>query len=120
MPTYCYRLDSTGEIHEEIMSLADKALREGKGGKITLANGQKATRDMVSECIHHRSSAAKWPLYSRAVAVHPKDVPRAKEYARSRGVDVDFDKRGNVKLDSPAHRRAYMKIRGVHDEDGFY
>ena len=118
MPTYCYKVDGTDEVVEEILSFAEKDERE-RNGKITLPDGRAATRDYGAEYDRSRQIKAAWPMFSRALAVHPNQIKEAKEYARHRGVDVDFDSRGHVKLDSPSHRRKYMKIRGVHDEDSF-
>lgn len=117
--TYCYRIDGTNELHEEIMSLAEKALREGKGGVILLDDGRKATRDIVAERSCHTVSDSGWPIHSMAAAVAKTQINEATEHARSRGVPTDFDAKGRPILTSPSHRRAYLRSRGMHDEDGY-
>ena len=119
MPTYCYRIDGTNELHEEIWSIAEKALREGKGGKITLRDGRTATRDMVAEQGFQTHSDSGWPINSDAMAVSPTQISTATEHARARGVLTDFDRKGRPILTSPAHRKRYMKSRGFFDRDGF-
>lgn len=117
MPTYCYRMDSTGKIREAVISVAE--MEKGRG-KFTFEDGKAGVRDHKAEFAPGKQIKAAWPIHSRALAVHPRQIKKAKEYARERGVNVDFDGKGQPILETPAHRRDYMSIRKVHDLDSFY
>ncbi len=119
MPTYCFR-DKWGKIHDVVMSIKEKALREGKDGAIVLDNGRTATRDILAERGFGTASDAKWPMRSKALAVAPSQIAEATEHAKKSGVPTEFDRRGHPILTGPKHSRAYRKSRGFHDNDGFF
>ena len=118
MPVYCYKLPS-GKIHEEVMSIAEKELREGKGGKITLNDGTKATRDFGAEGGHSTHGSDNWPIHSVSMGVSKKQVLGEMARAKACGVPTEFDKTGRPILTSPAHKRRYAKTRGMVDMDSF-
>lgn len=115
MPTYCVKLEDTGERRELILTFADMDRMRDADGVFTLEDGRTAKRDYVAELAPSKQIKAQWPMVSRAAAVNPSQVLEAKEHARKRGVNVDFDKKGNVILESPTHRKRYLKTRGLHD-----
>lgn len=65
-------------------------------------------------------TAGIWPMYSEAMAVHPKQIAEATEDARKKGVPTEFDQLGRAKLTNRAHRKAYNKAYGYHDKNGGY
>lgn len=115
MPTYCIRMEDTGERRELIITFAEMDKMRDENGVYTLEDGRTATRDYEAELAPSKQIKGAWPIHSNAMAVHPNQVRDAKEYARHRGVNVDFDGKGCPILDTPKHKEQYMKTRGVHD-----
>jgi hypothetical protein len=58
-------------------------------------------------------------MYSDGAAVHPSQIDEHSQFAKAMGVPVEFSKDGRPKLDSHAHRRKYLKIRGFFDRAGY-
>ncbi len=119
MPTYCYRTKD-GNIHDVVMTIEEKALRQDEDGQIVLDDGRKAKMDVASQVRGQGTHGSdNWPIHSIAAGVMPRQIAEATEHARARGVPTDFDAKGRVIFTSPSHRRKYLKTRGFHDEDGY-
>lgn len=64
-----------------------------------------------------------WPMLSMACGVHGSQIDIAREHDKAHGLDVHYVKKGlsyMPEFRDRAHRRAYMKSRKVHDNDGGY
>jgi hypothetical protein len=86
-------------------------------------------RDYPPERFRGTTGAAPLPdtpgawrnFFSDALAVHPKQIKRAEEDARARGVPTEFEpESGRPQFRDRDHRRRYMKAYGVHDNNGGY
>lgn len=64
-------------------------------------------------------SPAGWPMKSVAMAVHPKNLAVAREMDRKAGVPTEYTPRGRPVFTSERHKRAYCRIRGVHDNNSY-
>ena len=59
-----------------------------------------------------------WPIYSDALAVHPKQIEAAKARNKKHGLNIEYDpKDGRAILPDNGARRKLMKIEGCHDND---
>lgn len=61
-----------------------------------------------------------WPIHSEAAGCHPDQVPEHIEFDRKRGVPTEYDSTGRPILTDRVHRKKYLKIHGLHDNDGGY
>lgn len=119
MPVYCFTNQATGKTVERSYPCGkapEKIRAEVKPGVLRVFH-----RDMGAE--HGGASfgpGAKWPLLSDALAVHPDEIPFAKQYAASRGVKVEYTKTGECILESRAHRKDVCAAFDVFDKDAGY
>lgn len=65
-------------------------------------------------------TAKNWPLVSRAAGVHPKQVAAAMEHAQKNGVPTEIKPSGEVVFRSREHRKKYLKLSGLRDNQGGY
>ena len=65
---------------------------------------------------------ATWnkPILSDGLAVVPKRIKEAEAKCLKHGVPTDFTTDGRPVLRTRAHRKAYLKAYGYHDNDGGY
>jgi hypothetical protein len=114
MPAYSYRTKD-GELVERVYPMSKIPSR------IKLDDGRWAVRDIASD---HRSRHAvkcsQWPMKSWAAGVAIDQIPEAMEHARKHGVPTEFAPDGDVIFRDRAHRKAYLKIIGMHDRNGGY
>lgn len=61
-----------------------------------------------------------WPYFSSAAKVHPRQIKKAIEDAKRRGVRIEFDDKGRPKFESARHQTEYLKVRGLFNMDGGY
>ena len=61
-----------------------------------------------------------WPIVSDALKVHPKRRQEAIDDAIAKHVPTEFTPMGQPILRDRAHRRAYLKAYGFHDNSGGY
>lgn len=61
-----------------------------------------------------------WPIFSKALGVHPEQVQEANEHARRIGVPTEHTKDGKAILTDRAHRKRYLKAMGFRDNDAGY
>lgn len=60
-------------------------------------------------------------MVSRALGLSTdRDLAKAREVDRKAGVPTDYDAKRRPILRDRAHRRAYMRAHGAHDNDGGY
>jgi hypothetical protein len=63
---------------------------------------------------------SKWPILSKGLGVHPKQVKAATAAAAKKGVRLEFTPSGEAILESRAHRREALRATGFHDNNGGY
>jgi len=117
MPVYCYRRLDNGELLTVLMTVAEREERENPDGTMTI-DGVKCARDWMAECGGMRPSRSGWPLASEAMAVHPDQIPEAREHDRRHGVPTDYDRLGRPIFTSREHRKRYARSYGWRDYDG--
>ena len=61
-----------------------------------------------------------WPIHSEAAGAHPSQIPEHIEFDRHHGVPTDYDSTGRPILRDRAHRKRYLKIHGLRDNQGGY
>lgn len=62
-----------------------------------------------------------WPQFSSAMAVHPEQIQETRKVYADAGIkDVEFNKWGEVKCDSPSHKKRLMEARGQYDRSAYY
>jgi hypothetical protein len=113
MPYYIYTNEQTGKSIERLF-------RIGTAPQTVKFEGQILHRDIAAEWKGRTKSRAKWPMWSEFGGVGPAQVPDVQEYLKARGVQAtDFNSEGDVKWESPGHRRAYLKARDMVDLGGY-
>jgi hypothetical protein len=61
-----------------------------------------------------------WPMVSDAMAVHFKQLPLARKLDKARGAPpTEYTKQGQPIWTSEAHKRAFIKAHGVHDNNSY-
>jgi hypothetical protein len=66
-----------------------------------------------------RSMKRGYPIKSVALAVAKGQVKQAQEDSVKRGVPTEFTKGGRPILRDAAHRKAYLRAYGYHDNNSF-
>jgi hypothetical protein len=61
-----------------------------------------------------------WPMVSKALAVHPKQVAQANARNKRHGVNVVYDPTGHAHIPHRAERKRLCKLDGFHDNNGGY
>lgn len=91
------------------------------GREVTKAEFDRAFPDQTFDGDFGGATPAKdRPKLSLALAVHPDDIPAAREYAAKNGVPTDFAGDGRAIIRSRQHQKEYLKIRHLHNRDGGY
>lgn len=123
MPTYCYRNESTNEVHEVNMSIFEKELDEKEidGKKYININGELCARDFVSEKHGFKTFPENWPKTSWAISVHPDQVDEAERYAEQNlGVKTEYDRKtGGAIFKDRNHFKKFLKRANMHDRDAW-
>lgn len=119
MPRYCYRTPDKKiliEITQTVKEMTDC------GGKIVLASGKVAFRDMVAEIRPQQGATDPWRkgLASEAAAVHPDQIREAKKYLERKGIKTEFTPDGRPVFRSRPHRKAHLEAFHLYDKDGGY
>lgn len=60
-----------------------------------------------------------WPLASDAAAVHPRQIEKAKEIDRRKGVPTEYTPSGRPVFTDRGHRRRYLKAHNLIDRSSF-
>lgn len=80
----------------------------------------RAVHPLPASDVVMRPAKAKWPIISRALAVHPKQVEEAREAAKRAGVPTDFLPDGRPIITSQKHQNEYAKSRSLVNADRYY
>jgi len=124
MPTYVFTNPKTGENFDKYLEYSDFDLlfRDDDGRKIyVIEDGTNCFLNLGEQLVKTRIEDSEiWNgMESHALAVHPEQIREEKEYAKKRGVDIDFNpQNGRPRFSSRKNRRDYCKLRGVVDYDG--
>jgi hypothetical protein len=111
MPTYCYSTESG--IVAELFYPMGKA-----PGAVTLPNGELAVRDFGAE--HGaRPAGSGWPMECVASGVNAEQANELRAFFQKSGVPTDVTRDGNPVYTSASHRRAALRVRGLHDRNSF-
>ena len=121
MPFYIYRDEKTGEKIEILMTMSEMLRRQRPDKTIVHEDGRVLTRDVVAEHRGGTSNPGAWPIYSDGAGVHPSQVVEAMEHAANNGVPTRFHpETGQAIFESRGHRKAFLRMRGMHDRSGGY
>lgn len=61
-----------------------------------------------------------YPFVSEAMAVHPDQIPEAREHAIKNGVPTDFDSEGRPVVRDRQHKKELCRALGYFDRDAGY
>ncbi len=121
MPIYRYRREDTNELVEMTMSVAEHARKQKRGGRIRLDDGSYALRDWAPQSVGKTRKPGCWPMRSDAMGVNPDQIPDAVAECNRHGISAEFhSETGQLKLDSPKHRKQHARLRGLRDLNGGY
>jgi hypothetical protein len=83
--------------------------------------GRRSRRDIAAD-FKGQSVEQVWeePLISNAAGIHPSQISEFREMSKKAGCPTEFTETGAAILTSRGHRRAFMKFRQMHDNDGGY
>jgi hypothetical protein len=117
MRTYCYRSEDNMRLELEF--------EMGEAPEVVEHEGMFYHRDFQAELVTRRepwgTTPAGWPLKSMGQSVHPSQVAEAKAADARDGLKgVSYDSDGTCYFDSRQDRNAYMKSRGMRDNDAGY
>ena len=94
-----------------------------KTGKWTL-NGEPCDEPPSMPQSHSKARLATfnrgWPIHSDAAGCHPSQIEEHRKFDRLHGCVTDYDNTGRPILTDRVHRKKYLKIHGLHDNDGGY
>jgi len=113
MPLYTFKNEVTGKRKEFYLTYE-------KYNSVMIVDGVKWERDLESDLPKARvQSEAFIGQESHALAINPSQIKGEKEYAKKRGVDIDFNpKNGRPKFRDRKNRKDYCQLRGVVDYEG--
>lgn len=60
-----------------------------------------------------------WPIRSKALAVHPKQVKAANVRNKQHGINVQYEANGTAVIPDRGERRKLLKLEGMHDNNSF-
>ncbi len=107
--TYCYR---NGEkVVTEVFPL-------GKAPAFIERGGVRYARSWRDERVGVPPTAG-WPIECVASGVHPSQAGELRDFLAKSGVPTEVTADGNPVYRDPAHRRAALKARGIHDRSAF-
>lgn len=61
-----------------------------------------------------------WPIVSKAMGVHRKQVAEANSVMHDHNIGVKFDTEGNAHIPDRGERKRACKVLGLKDNDGGY
>lgn len=71
------------------------------------------------ECLAGQSPGC-WPMVSRALQVHPRQIPAVLERNRRAGINVEYQPDGQPVLTDRGKRRELLRVERKHDNNGGY
>lgn len=120
MPFYHYIDRNTGEKFELMMTISEMMRRQKKDGTIS-HEGRTLHRDITSEHRGFSNTPGAWPMLSDAAGVHPSQVGAAFKESVGFGIPTRFHpETGQAIFESRAHRKAFLKAKGMYDRSGGY
>ena len=116
---YCYRvLDENGNETDEVieLTLPSKEMKR----EITTRDGRRAVVDVRAQQGLSRGGNHGYPYWSDAFFANPEVQEKWRDHYRSKGVrDIEYNKEGQLRVRSAAHRRALMKANGYVDFNSY-
>ena len=111
--TYCY------ETEEGVV--VDRVFQMGKApAEVTLPNGKVAKRSFRAEHSPRTARGEGWPMAPcYASGVHPSQAGELRKFFFDSGVKTDVTSNGDPIYTSPSHRKAALKVRGLHDKASY-
>lgn len=122
MATYIYN-DGSGQRIE-------RAFPIGEATEFVIGEDHcRYFRDRAAEMFTQRISVAlerekaprgcsKWPMWSVQRGVHVDQVPSEMARLKKRGVRAEFNKDGDIRIESARHQKAIDDTFGGHNKDG--
>jgi len=111
MPIYCYSSES-GVTEEFFFRCSEVPV------DVLLSNGERGVRDYRAE--HPpRKAIAGWPLECVASGVAPQQAGELRDFFKKKGFRCEVSKDGNPIYENSRHRKAALKLRGLHDKSSF-
>lgn len=115
MPTYLYKCKACG-----CQQTAVRTIERRNDFEICPECDGPMFRDYGEEQRNHRHATGTWPIFSDALGCSEGQIPESMKVARQHGVPTEFTPDGRAILTSPAHRKAYARLYGIHDRNGGY
>jgi len=113
MPVYCF-------ISPDGTKTTEKFFPISKAPDHLMFQGERWERNWAAE-MHGGTKSSTWPQYSNAMGVSlAEDQSKYRQYGKSKGVDIKFDRRGRMVFDSKGHRKQVCEALGATDKDGGY
>lgn len=122
MATYIYK-DGSGQRIEKPFPMGEAP------ESVMGAEGRCYVRDREAEMVTQRFPSAverekapsgcnTWPYWSVQRGVHVDQVPSEMARLKKRGVSAEFNKEGDIKIESARHQKAIDDTFGGHNKDG--
>lgn len=105
-----YRFDKNSGCAVDITPEKDKVVIE------ELKRDTKQIRKRLKTADVQRTG--KYPYESEAMAIDPEDIPKAREIAKSHGVNTEYTRSGEPIITSASHRLQHMLAFGFYDRNG--
>lgn len=115
MPVYFYKCPKCERVEQKVRPVEDRNLLVGCPDC-----DEPMDRDIGSEQRSHKHTPGNWPMYSDALGCNESQISESMEVSRRHGVPTEFTSDGRAILTSPAHRKAYARLYGIHDRNGGY
>ena len=115
MPTYVFKCRKCG-----CQQVAVRTVDRRNDFEVCPECDDPMFRDIASEQQGHRHMPGNWPILSDALGCNPSQIHDSMEVAKQHGVPTQFTPDGRAILTSPAHRKAYARLYGIHDRNGGY
>lgn len=114
MPVYVFTCDSCGKVHDVFRPMRKSHLPH------TCDCGHLIEDQDYRGKIQRGAADDAWPKKSDFCGVHPDQIAEVREYARDRGVTLEFDREGNSIYRDRRHRKETHEVLGVYDRDAGY
>lgn len=113
MPTYSFTSED-GDVIDEVFPMNARPESIERDG-VVYTYDFAATHSAV-RC----ATAGNWPMTSIACEVNPSDARLMMEKCEKYGVPTQYNSMGQPVLESPGHRRRFLKLMGYHDRNAGY
>ncbi len=117
MPVYSFRRLDNNKIVERFISLDDIDTALDENRCITLEDGVKAQKDLISDAEQRQQKSGDWYTASYGLSLtYEHEVKPEMERARKHGVAVEFDNDLKPHFSSEGDFRKYQEICGVRNQ----